>query len=145
MNKADLLEGIKPARHRNMTFRDHHRHDRAAQRRPIRLHHAADYEEWACCWKHNSGSRNLATSSGNFGRHPRACHASLILQMNGAGRVRSFDALADLFNSLAVPGLIDPFGQPPGQRGKDDHLGRSLCRRRAAQGSEPRSESGPCP
>jgi restriction system protein len=29
-----------------------------------------------------------------------------------AGRVRSFDALADLFNPLAVPGLVDPYGRP---------------------------------
>ncbi|MES0038118.1 restriction endonuclease [Mesorhizobium sp. M0046] len=29
-----------------------------------------------------------------------------------AGSVRSFDALADLFNPLALPGLVDPYGRP---------------------------------
>ena len=41
---------------------------------------------------------------------PRLAH--ILANEWRAGRVRNFDALADLFNPLAVPGLVDPYGQP---------------------------------
>ena len=41
---------------------------------------------------------------------PRLAH--ILADEWRAGRVRSFDALADLFNPLAVPGLVDSYGRP---------------------------------
>lgn len=41
---------------------------------------------------------------------PRLAH--ILANEWRAGRVPSFDALAALFNPLAVPGLVDPYGRP---------------------------------
>ncbi|WP_162848899.1 restriction endonuclease [Stakelama pacifica] len=46
--------------------------------------------------------------------------ANILAQRWLAGGVRDFDALANLFNPLAVPGLVDPYGRPLAQGGHEE-------------------------